>query len=77
MKAATDMFLYLGRGSDLDNSLVEYAWNVANRSTRSFYITRQWNGALGDRPKAFRQQWNCVIIEDASQGEEWVDSDEE
>ena len=64
-KAATDMFLYLGRGSDLDNSPVECAWDVANRSTRNFHITRQWNGALVDRPKAFRYQWNCVIIEGA------------
>ena len=34
--AATDMFLYLGPGSDLDNSRVEWAWGMANRSTRNF-----------------------------------------
>ena len=48
------MFFALGRESDLDNSLVECAWDMANRSTRNFYITRQWNGALENRPKAFR-----------------------
>ena len=34
--AATDMLFYLGRGSDLDNSLVECAWDTANRSTGNF-----------------------------------------
>ena len=63
---ATDMFFYLGRGSDLDNSLVECAWDMAYRSTRNLHITRQWNGAPGDRPKAFRQQWNRIITEGAN-----------
>lgn len=44
IKAETDMFLYLGRGSDPDNRLVECAWDMANRSTRSFlhYNAIKW-----------------------------------
>lgn len=54
MDMATDMFLYLGRESDLDNSLVECTWDRANRSTRNFqhYEAMEWRS--GNRPKAFQ-----------------------
>ena len=38
------MFFSLGRGSDLDNSLVECAWDMADRSTGNFayYEAMEW-----------------------------------
>ena len=53
IRIATDMVFYLGPESDPDNSLVEWAWDVADRSTRNFNITRQCNGALGDGRRRF------------------------
>ena len=53
IEVATDMFPYLGRGSDLDNSPggVLGTWRIGVQGI--FRIIRQWKGASADRLKAF------------------------
>ena len=46
-RIATDMFFYLGRGSDLDDSPVGCAWDMANRSTRNFPYYKAMEGSFG------------------------------